>query len=170
LKAQSAEIDRELEEKQAQERKLRAVIADYQKRLETAPRHESDLDELTRDYTTLLTSYQNLLARREESTIAANLERGNIGEQFRVLDPANLPERPFSPIRWQWTLAGALVGLALGVSIVGLSEYLDSSFKRGQEIERVLGLPTLALIPVISSTPVSVERRSTWKHQSIAKQ
>ena len=55
------------------------------------PKRESELVELTRDYTTLQTTYQSLLAKREESKIAANLERRNIGEQFKVLDPARVP-------------------------------------------------------------------------------
>ena len=78
---------------------LRDVVADYQAKLDAVPTRESDLVELTRDYDTLQTTYQSLLAKREDSKLAANLERRNIGEQFKVLDPARVPERPFSPNR-----------------------------------------------------------------------
>src|SRR5262249_11946255 len=87
-RVQIADTDRQLTEKQEQERKLRAVVADYQARLDAVPKRESDLIELTRDYATLQTTYQSLLSKREEAKLAANLERRNIGEQFKVLDPA----------------------------------------------------------------------------------
>ena len=58
------------------------------------PERESELVELTRDYETLQETYTSLLTKKEDSKLAANLERGQIGEQFRILDPASLPERP----------------------------------------------------------------------------
>lgn len=151
LKAEIAEIDRQIADKQAQDKQLRAVIANYQAKLDVVPTRESDLVELTRDYTTLQTTYQSLLAKREESKIAANLERRNIGEQFKVLDPAKVPERPFSPNRYLIDLGGAGGGLALGLLMVALLEYRDSSFRSEEEIVRVLKLPVLALVPVITA-------------------
>src|SRR5262249_16299910 len=128
------------------------LIAGYKEKLNAAPQREKDLNDLNRDDAILQTSYQSLLAKQEEAMIDANVERANIGEQFRVIDPANLPESPYNPNRWQqWTLAGSVMGLALGILIVALLEYFDSSFKRGEEIASLLGLPTLALIPVIST-------------------
>ena len=58
------------------------------------PTRESELVELTRDYSTLQETYASLLQKREDSKLAANLERRQIGEQFRILDPASLPQRP----------------------------------------------------------------------------
>ena len=53
--------------------------------------------ELNRDYNTLQGLYTSLLGKKEEANIAANLERRQIGEQFKLVDAARLPERPFSP-------------------------------------------------------------------------
>ena len=71
----------------------------YQARVESTPTRESELIELTRDYDTLQKTYTSLLGKKEDSKIAANLERRQIGEQFKILDPARMPERPFSPDR-----------------------------------------------------------------------
>jgi polysaccharide chain length determinant protein (PEP-CTERM system associated) len=159
LKAEIEGIDRQLADKQEQERRLRAVVADYQAKLDVVPKHESELVELTRDYTTLQTTYQTLLAKRQESEIAANLERRNIGEQFRVLDPARVPERPFSPNRRLIALEGAAAGLALGVLLIALLELTDSTIKREEDIVRLLELPVLAMVPVMATT----NRLSRWK-------
>ena len=67
---------------------------------------------MTRDYATLQNSYQSLLAKKEDSKIAANLERRQIGEQFKLLDPARLPEKPYSPDRRMLNLFGLFGGLA----------------------------------------------------------
>jgi polysaccharide chain length determinant protein (PEP-CTERM system associated) len=157
LKGQIDDLDRELTDKQQQAKNLHDVIADYQAKLDAVPSRESDLVELTRDYVTLQTTYQSLLAKREDSKLAANLERRSIGEQFRVLDPARVPERPFSPNVLVITAAGAAGGLVLGLMMIGFMEYRDSSFKSGDEVVRLCQLPVMALVPLMTTDE---ERRS----------
>ena len=76
-----------MREKQAEEKRLRGLMADYQGRVEATAERESELTSLMRDYDTLRKTYDGLLAKQEDSKVAANLERGQIGEQFRTLDP-----------------------------------------------------------------------------------
>jgi polysaccharide chain length determinant protein (PEP-CTERM system associated) len=147
LKDQIGDIDRQLKEKEEQHRRLQAVIAQYQSKLEALPKRESELVELTRDYSTLQSSYSSLLERRQESMVALNLERRNIAEQFKVLDPPRESEKPFSPSRPLIDLGGALGGLGLGVLLIGLLEYRDASFRTEADVVRVLNLPVLALVP-----------------------
>ena len=84
--------------------------------------------------------------------MAANLERGQIGEQFRILDPASMPEKPFNLIqRLSVTFAGAGAGFVLGLVFVVILELRDSSFRTEDEVTATLSLPVLALIPTMSS-------------------
>ena len=161
LKSQMADIDRELADKQQQEKDLRVSIADYQAKLDAVPTRESDLVELTRDYNTLQATYQSLLGKREESNLAANLERRRIGEQFRVLDKATLPERPFSPNVLNITAGGSGVGLVLGLLLVGFLEYRDSGFKTEDDVTRLCHLPVLATVPLMASAHDRKARR--WR-------
>jgi hypothetical protein len=117
--------------------------------------------ELTRDYETLQTSYKTLLTKRQEAGLAANLERRNIGEQFKVLDPARVPERPFSPNRALIFAGGAGGGLLLGIVLTAFLEYRDSSLKREADVLRLLNLPVLALVPAMAS-PGGVRSRRKW--------
>jgi polysaccharide chain length determinant protein (PEP-CTERM system associated) len=164
-KLQIDDIDRQLTEKQEQDRGLRAVVAQYQAKLDAVPKRESELVELTRDYSTLQTTYQSLLAKREDAKLAANLERRNIGAQFKVLDPARVPETPFSPNRLQIDLGGVAAGFALGVLIIVLLEARHSAFSSEEEIVRLLNLPVLALIPTMADSDHGVRRRH-WKLRS----
>jgi len=149
LKLEMQLLDHQIDEKQNDQQRLRGQIGSYQTRVEAAPTRESEMTELTRDYQTLQEMYKSLLSKKEESTIAANLERRQIGEQFKLLDPARVAQRPYSPNRPRLTLIGMAAGLAIGALLVGLMEYRDKSFKTDEEIMRVLSLPVLAVVPVM---------------------
>ena len=145
-------IDHQLAVNQTEETRLKQVIASYQGKVDVVPTRESELVELTRDYSTLQTAYSSLLAKREDSKIAANLERRQIGEQFRILDPASLPGRPYNDAKRIGVIAsGAIAGFVLGLLVVGWLEYRDSSLKREEDVVRLLELPVLALIPRVVS-------------------
>src|SRR5205823_6121935 len=104
---------------------------------------------LTRDYDTLQKIYTSLLQKGEDAKVAANLERRQIGEQFKVIDAARLPEKAFSPDRVLLNIGSVVVGLFAGFLIVGLLEYKDSSFRTDDDVVAVLALPVLAMVPAI---------------------
>ena len=141
------------------EQRLRSQSALYQKRIEAAAGRQSDLTELSRDYQTLQGMYQSLLAKKEDSKVAANLERRQIGEQFKILDPARLPERPTSPNRQQLQSMGLMAGLGVGVVLMGLIEYLDKTLKSEGDVTAALNLLVLATVPLLPELGYRVARR-----------
>ncbi len=126
LREELEQLDRQIAQKQEEEKRLRTVATGYQQRVDAAPTRESEMTELTRDYATLQTMYTTLLTKKEDSKIAANLERRQIGEQFKLLDPARLPERPFSPDRQLLNMMGIAAGLGVGLVLVAFLEYRDT--------------------------------------------
>src|SRR5262245_16662503 len=129
MKAELQKIDKQISDKNDAEQKLRANMTVYQNRIEAAPARDSELTELTRDYRTLQSMYTSLLAKKEDSKVAANLERRQIGEQFKILDPARLPERPTSPNRQQLHLVGIGLAACVGLALAALMEYLDKTLR-----------------------------------------
>jgi protein tyrosine kinase modulator len=152
-------LDRQISSKEGEVARLRQAVSDYQRRVEAVPGHESELTDLMRDYDTLRNSYTSLLAKKEESKMSANLERQQVSEQFKILDPARLPQKPFSPDRVKITLAGAGFGLILGVVLGAFLEYRDTSLRSEDEILRTLVLPVLAGIPVLITVADRGHRR-----------
>jgi polysaccharide chain length determinant protein (PEP-CTERM system associated) len=157
LRSEVAQVARDIAAKELQVNGIESEIATYRSRLEAAPIRESEMTELMRDYDTIRGVYTDLLAKREASKVAANLERRQIGEQFRVLDPARRPERPISPNRPMIALAGLGIGLALGLGLIALREVRDTTVHTEAQAVQALGLPVLATVPRMRNT---VERRT----------
>jgi protein tyrosine kinase modulator len=157
LQLELESLDRQITNKRAEELRLRKLAAGYQARIEAVPARETELAELTRDHETVQKMYTDLLAKNEESKISANLERRQIGEQFKILDSARPAEKPFSPNRVMINLAGVMGGLMAGLMLAAFLEYRDASFRSQDEVSIVLSLPVLAQIPLIS-TPAELQQ------------
>ncbi len=138
-----------VKEKTAEQARLKQQLSTYQARLSMTPAVEQQYSELTRGYQTALQFYNDLLAKKNQSEMAMNLERRQQGEQFRVMDPADLPEKPSFPNRPLFAGGGLATGLALGVGITLLLELRDRTLRTENDVEHFLGLPTLATVPVI---------------------
>ncbi len=119
----------------------------YQSRIEDTPKKEQELVLLARDYDLLKTKYQSLLDKNLQAQMAENLERKLGGEQFRILDPAVLPEKPIKPNRNTILFAGGLLGIALGFGLAWFRESLDQSFHTVSDLEEDLRIPVLVTIP-----------------------
>ena len=149
---------------EAEQTRLRGLGATYQAKIDNAPLRDADLTEITREYETQKKLYNDNVAKREAASMSVKLEQRQIGEQFSLIDPARVPERPFSPDRTLLNLIGIVGGLGLGLAIVGLLEYRDASFKADHEVASVLSLPVLAVVPLMRS---DVERRTAFRSRLI---
>jgi hypothetical protein len=112
---------------------------------------EAELADLTRDYDTTRESYEKLLRQNETARISESLERRQIGETFKTIDSARLPERPVSPDRMRLNLLGLAAGLGLGLGLVALLEYRDTTLKTDTDVLISLSLPVLAVIPAMTN-------------------
>ncbi len=151
MRAEIESLDRQIAFKEGEEKRMRAEIATYQARLESVPGIESEWVALTRDYDTLQATYRELLSKSENSKMAASLEQRQIGEQFRILDPPRIPPKPNSPNRLRINLLGTLAGLGLGLLLVGLAEYRDSTMRSEADLLGAIQLPVLVLLPLVTT-------------------
>jgi uncharacterized protein involved in exopolysaccharide biosynthesis len=165
MRAETEEIRRRLDTRKQDHERLQQLLSSYTSRVETTPALESELTELMRDYSTLQEQYTTLLRKSEESKIAANLERRQIGEQFKIIDAARLPERPVSPDRLRMNLMGLLAGLGFGLVLAAFLEYRDTTLKTDNDVTVSLALPVLAVIPMMISDS---ERRRYTKRRRLA--
>jgi polysaccharide chain length determinant protein (PEP-CTERM system associated) len=135
---------RRLEERQKQ---IAEKMKSYEDRVDNAPLREQQMLSLMRDYENTKLHYQSLLDKKLNAQIAENLEKRQKGEQFRILEPATLPTKPYKPDLFRIILMGFLAGLSSGGGAVYLREMMDNSFKKAEEVESILHLDVLASIP-----------------------
>jgi polysaccharide chain length determinant protein (PEP-CTERM system associated) len=155
-------LERRIEANTAEQTRLQGVLATYRRNVEAAPRRESELIELMRDYDIVQGSYNSLLSKSQSSNIAADLERRQIGQQFRMIEAARLPQRPSSPNRARMNMMGTLAGLAFALALVALLEYRDTTMNTRGDVVASLALPIIAVIPAMSTI---VERRKRKRQQ-----
>ena len=149
LKNQLALTDLEIKRLHDESASLSAQINKYLSRIEQTPAREQDMAGLMREYQSTKAAYETLLKKSQDAQQAENLEKRQKGEQFRVVDPARLPEKPFSPDVPKVMLIGLLAGLGLGLAAAFLREQMDRSFHDASDVEIALGLKVLATIPKI---------------------
>lgn len=149
LRSQIHQYENVTKEMTARQESIQQQIRLYQGRVQSSPAVEQQYKELTRDYTTALEGYNDLLKKRDQSAMATDLEQSQQGEQFQVLDPANLPENPSFPNKLLFTAGGLAAGLALGAAIGLFLELQDTSLRNEKDVEKLLHLPVLAMVPEI---------------------
>jgi polysaccharide chain length determinant protein (PEP-CTERM system associated) len=145
-------------------------IGVYQRRLENTPKREQELAMITRDYESTRELHKNLLAKRGEAEMAAELEQRQWGETFRVIEPARLPDRPAGPNRFRLLLVGLALALgASGVAVV-LAEQVDTSFRRVDEVRATAPMPVLSAIPRITTEQDRTRhlRQRRWATAAVA--
>jgi polysaccharide chain length determinant protein (PEP-CTERM system associated) len=151
MRAEIESLDRQIAFKEGEERRLRGEIGVYQARLEAVPGIESEWVALTRDYDTLQATYRDLLAKSENSKMAASLEQRQIGERFRILDPPRVPPQPYGPNRVKINAIGSAAGLGFGLLLIGLAYYRDSTIRSEADVRGACDLPLLALLPMVTT-------------------
>jgi polysaccharide chain length determinant protein (PEP-CTERM system associated) len=152
LRAQIHAQEQGIAMKKREEAQIQAQIRVYQERIQSSPGVQEQYKELTRDYQTAQKFYDDLLGKMNQSRMATDLERRQQGEQFRVVDQPNLPEQPTFPKRPVFLGGGLFGGIALGLLVVGLLEYRDTTVRSELDLLAFTNLPTLAVIGRISGT------------------
>jgi polysaccharide chain length determinant protein (PEP-CTERM system associated) len=130
--------------------KLKSQIRDYEKRIDNTPKREQQLKSLERDYNNKRENYNMLLNKKLETQISINMDKSQKGERFQVLDPAMLPEKPVFPNMKMLFLLTLVAGPNIGLGLIFLLEYLDTSFRSPKDIESYLGFSVLSAVPIIA--------------------
>jgi hypothetical protein len=127
--------------------KIQGQIEYYQRRVENTPKREQELLLLKRDYDNIKTTYSSVLNRKLEADIALNMEKTQKGEQFRILDPPRVAEKPISPNLNLIFMACLAVGLGAGAAVVFLFEFFDHSVRGPEALQARFSLPVLMVMP-----------------------
>jgi hypothetical protein len=128
---------------------LETAIDQLTNRMNLIPEYQARLNQLNREITELTDLTDRFKRQQASSTISQALIRDLSTSSYRVVEPARLPLGPFYPDRRRFLMIAIALGLAIGVGVVLLVELLDTSLKKPDEAEEVLGIPVLGVVPKI---------------------
>jgi polysaccharide chain length determinant protein (PEP-CTERM system associated) len=143
LKANELEIANRKQEVEALEKE----IGQYQGRLNLTPIREQQLADVSRNHEQSRANYESLLAKRLQSGMATDLAKRQEGEQFSILDPPSLPQKPYSPNPLLLSLAGLVLGLVGGLAFIFAKETFQPHLYTEAEIPQYVEVPVIATIP-----------------------
>src|SRR4029450_8197070 len=139
------------------ERQIEKTMAEQQGMVRQLGGKMAEQRLLRRDVDTNRELYTVLLTRLKETQIASALVTSNIS----IVDRAEVPLTQSGPKRRLALLLGCLVGLFGGVGLAFFFEYLDTNIKDAKEIEAVLRVPTIGIVP----SQHSLEGRRARRHR-----
>ena len=148
LRIQSQHLDQVSKDNATEQERIQKEIRNYEARLHLSPTIEEQLKGINQDYQSALITYNDLVSKMSQSEIATRMELQQQNEQYRVVDPPNLPQKPSYPKRWMFALGGLGGGLLLGLGLALLLEALDKSIRTEHDVHYYLNLRALAMIPV----------------------
>ena len=152
LRAQLTGYNQAIAQKRQQQSELQGQIRQYQGKIESTPLVEAKMKDLTRDHDQAQEFYNSLLGKMNNSQMATDLERRQEGENFKIMDDANLPDAPTFPKRGMFAIGGLVFGLGFGALLIAFLEYRDKSLRTERDVWAFTKLPTLATIALIHET------------------
>jgi polysaccharide chain length determinant protein (PEP-CTERM system associated) len=158
--ARFAALDAEMKQLEEEEATLRRQIAAYEARVSATPARQREIEQISRGRDVTRSQYETLVKQYEDARIAASLEQGKNGQEFRILDAAIPPTAPAAPNRLLLMLLGLGAALASGFVAIVVAERLDTSFHSSDDLRDEFELPVLASIPATDANAPDGARRA----------
>lgn len=128
---------------QARSEAIQRLIAQEEAALLALPARELELARLAREQRVNEELYVMLRTRYEELRI----QEASVIADVRAIDPAERPESPVSPRPLLNLAVAVFLGLFAGVGAAFVLEFMDTTVKSEDELERLAGAPVLGRIP-----------------------
>ncbi len=159
VKAQSEATSAERESLTQKRAAVKEKIADLEGRLAAAPGVQRDFDALARELENEQIKYREVRQKQMEAKLSENLEDEQKGERFTLIDPPLPPQQPSSPNRPLLMGLGLALALASALGTVVLLESRDHSVRNRRELEWLLQVPPLAILPLMESAADRARQR-----------
>ena len=104
----------------------------------------------TDEYRTMVDDYNRQKKIVDDEEVAAKVRERDVKAPItpvNIINPATLPSVPSSPKIPLNMAIGVVLGLIVGVGLAFFIEYLDTSVKTMDDVETMLGVPVLAIVP-----------------------
>ncbi len=126
---------------------LEQAIQETQSQISRNAETEIPLKALEREAEVARNLFQAVLVRSQQVAQQTAIEKPDA----RIISPATPPALPSFPRSTLVMLVSILAGIVFGLMVVYLMEMIDSTFRNGDDIRLMLGLPCFVLVPQIKA-------------------
>jgi uncharacterized protein involved in exopolysaccharide biosynthesis len=141
--------DAELKAAKARQQIQLAQLGELQQRLAKLENIENEYARLQQEVDRLQQSYRMYESKTEESRISTVMDTEKI-TSIKLIEPALPPPYPLKSKQMVAVILALGVGLVGGIGLAFLIELLSDRAERREDVERLLGLPVLAVIPELA--------------------
>lgn len=138
---------------------LRENVNRLRTELNNLPKEEFEYGILKRD----IAINQNLYTSLKQQLQEAQIKEAEKIDNVIIVNPAIMPKEPFYPNKKRNYLVGVVLGLSLGVAMALLSENLDTSIGRVDDIESFIKVNVIGVIPFYKAESKKEEKISSKK-------
>ena len=135
----------QLEALNIKERAAQRVEAEWEEQALEIDRKQKEYEGLQRNMERAQRLYDLILNRLQEIDISAGIQM----ESVRIFERALVPGRPIQSRNLQSLFLAALIGLALGIGLIFMLEFMDDSIRSPDEVTKGLKLDFLGLVPTV---------------------
>ncbi|MDS4042000.1 MAG: polysaccharide biosynthesis tyrosine autokinase [Candidatus Competibacter sp.] len=139
-----AAITANYEAAKAEEALLRTNLDQLKQEMLALQNRSIQFNILRREVDTNRQLYDGLLQRFKEVGVAAGVGTNNIS----IVDEAKAPTWPYTPDMRKSAWIALILGLLGGIGLAFLFEHLDDTVRRPEDLEKLLALPVLGVIPM----------------------
>lgn len=127
---------------------LDALVAQQEKAAQDLKRDSVEFASLQSEVRKKREMLNTLIARQNEMALSTRLrDLDATSSNIRVVDRARPPAAPFRPNKRVNLAMGLLLGIGLGVGLAFFLDYLDNTIASPAEVDALVALPTLAVVP-----------------------
>ncbi|EMR14346.1 lipopolysaccharide biosynthesis protein [Methylophaga lonarensis MPL] len=162
ITAQINAMERELGRLRTRQAELRALIEEYQARVQRTHLVQQEYTDLSRDHENTLAKYRELRAKQLAAELSQTLEAESKGESFTLIEPPVVPNTAEKPDRRKLTMMGVVASFGATGGLAFLYEMLFGGVRGYNAMTHALGRAPLVVIPIIPTERDRRRKRLKW--------
>lgn len=149
LKSDAEKADVSLAAMRAEKARLEEQMKSVYVKMHSMPQVTKEYNEMDTDYQNAKANLTDLQQKLASARLSQGMEDEQLGETFKVIEPAFFPEKPAKPNRLAIVLIGMVLAMGVSIGTASFMEYSDTRVHDTETVERLAGFSVFSTIPKI---------------------
>ena len=149
MKSDAEKADVSLAAMKAEKARLEEQLKSVYEKMHSMPQVSKEYNEMDTDYQNAKANLTDLQQKLSSARLSQGMEDEQLGETFKVIEPAFFPEKPAKPNRLAIFLIGIVLAMGVSIGTASFLEYSDTRVHDTETVEQLTGLNVFSTIPRI---------------------